>query len=194
VKKADVHVALLRGVNVGGANRLGMKDLKAIFESAGCAEVETIIQSGNVVFKAPPKIIGALPAAIAAQIRSQFGLETPVILRSRGELRALIEANPFVSAGVAEAELHVMCLAARPSAGDVATLDPQRSPPDEFIVAGQDIYLRLPNGAARSKLTNSYFDKALKTIGASRNWRTLAKLCAVAGPDPRTHHGRPRRR
>jgi uncharacterized protein (DUF1697 family) len=181
VKELGAHVALLRGVNVAGANRLAMKDLKAIFEGVGCVDVETIIQSGNVVFKAPPKIIGALPAAVAAQIRSKFGLETPAILRSGAELRAMIEANPFVRVGVAEAELHVMCLAARPSAADVAALDPQRSPPDEFVVAGQDIYLRLPNGAARSKLTNVYFDKALKTIGTSRNWRTLAKLCAVAG-------------
>jgi len=180
VKRAGVHVALLRGVNVGGANKLAMKDLKAIFECAGCAQVETIIQSGNVVFEAPPKIIGALPAAIAAQIRSKFGLETPVILRSGAELRAMVEANPFVRASVAEAELHVMCLAARPSAGDVAALDPQRSPSDEFIVAGQHIYLRLPNGVARSKLTYAYFDKALKTIGTSRNWRTLARLCLAA--------------
>jgi uncharacterized protein (DUF1697 family) len=180
VRKSDVHVALLRGVNVGGANKLAMKDLKAIFEAAGCADVETIIQSGNVVFKAPPKIIGALPAAIAAQIRMKFGLETPVILRSGAQLRALIEANPFVSAGVAEAELYVLCLARLPAPSDVAALDPNRSPPDEFIVGAQDIYLRLPNGVARSKLTNVYFDKALKTIGTSRNWRTLAKLCAAA--------------
>jgi uncharacterized protein (DUF1697 family) len=74
VKELGAHVALLRGVNVAGANRLAMKDLKAIFEGVGCVDVETIIQSGNVVFKAPPKIIGALPAAVAAQIRSKFGL------------------------------------------------------------------------------------------------------------------------
>ena len=74
-----------------------------------------------------------------------------------------------------------MCLAAHPAERDSAALDPQRSPPDEFIVSGKNIYLRLPNGVARSKLTNAYFDKALRTVGTSRNWRTIARLCEAMG-------------
>ena len=176
-KGADVHVALLRGVNVGGANKLPMSDLKAIFESAGCVHVETIIQSGNVVFEAPAAIVNGLASLVAEQIRLRHGLRTPVILRSRADLRAIVDGNPFVRAGVDEALLHVMCLAARPAERDSAALDPHRSAPDEFIIDGKNIYLRLPNGVARSKLTNAYFDKALRTIGTSRNWRTIAKLC-----------------
>jgi uncharacterized protein (DUF1697 family) len=74
-----------------------------------------------------------------------------------------------------------MCLSSRPSADDVAALDPQRSPPDEFILRDWEIYLRLPNGVARSKLTNAYFEKALRTIGTARNWRTMTRLCEAAG-------------
>jgi uncharacterized protein (DUF1697 family) len=179
-KRLHAHVALLRGVNVGGANKLAMSDLKAIFEEAGCAEVATIIQSGNIVFEAPAKLLKGLPTRIAEQIRTRFGLKTPVILRSGAELRTIVERNPFIAAGVAEASLHVMCLATRPAPSDIATLDPQRAPPDEFIVVGQDIYLHLPNGVGRSKLTNAYFDKTLRTIGTMRNWRTIAKLCEAA--------------
>ncbi len=180
-KGADVHVALLRGVNVGGANKLPMSDLKAIFESAGCVHVETIIQSGNVVFEAPAAIVNGLTSLVAEQIRLRHGLRTPVILRSRADLRAIVGGNPFVRAGADEALLHVMCLAERPAERDSAALDPHRSAPDEFIVSGKNIYLRLPNGVARSKLTNAYCDQALRTIGTSRNWRTIARLCEAAG-------------
>jgi uncharacterized protein (DUF1697 family) len=180
MKRADVHAALLRGVNVGGANKLAMSDLRAIFESAGCSQVQTIIQSGNVVFEAPAAVAAGLASVVAAQIRRRFGIETPVILRSGAELRAIIEGNPFIRAGIDPAVLHLMCLAARPSEEHVAALDPQRSPPDEFILRGRDVYLRLPNGVARSKLTNAYFDKMLRTVGTARNWRTMTRLCEAA--------------
>jgi uncharacterized protein (DUF1697 family) len=174
---AGVHVALLRGINVGGANKLAMSDLKAIFEGAGCSPVQTIIQSGNVVFAAPAGLVGDLAAIVADEIRRRFGVATPVILRSSAEIRAIIEGNPFLPAGADPAALHVMCLTNRPSREQIAALDADRSSPDEFVVVGKDIYLRLPNGVARSKLTNAYFDKALHTIGTARNWRTMTKLC-----------------
>ena len=177
---AGVHVALLRGVNVGGANKLAMSDLKAIFESAGCSRVQTIIQSGNVVFAAPAALLGDLARIVAAEIKRRFGIETPVILRSGAEMRAILVGNPFLAAGVDPALLHVMCLATRPSKAEIAALDQNRSPPDEFVVHDKDIYLHLPNGVARSKLTNAYFDKALRTIGTARNWRTMTKLCEAA--------------
>jgi uncharacterized protein (DUF1697 family) len=179
-KGATKHVALLRGVNVGGANKLAMSDLKAIFENAGCSQVQTIIQSGNVVFAAPKTVVGDLPAVVAAHIQRRFALATSVILRSSAEMRAIVEGNPFLRAGVDPTVLHVMCLADWPGADLVATLDPDRSPPDEFVVRDKEIFLRLPNGVARSKLTNAYFDKVLRTIGTARNWRTMTRLCETA--------------
>jgi uncharacterized protein (DUF1697 family) len=176
-KGAGVHVALLRGVNVGGANKLAMSDLKAIFERAGCSRVETIIQSGNVVFAAPAALLGDLANIAAAEIKRRFGVATPVILRSGAEMRAILAGNSFLRAGVDPGLLHVMCLADRPTKAQIAALDSSRSPPDEFVVREKDIYLHLPNGVARSKLTNAYFDKALRTIGTARNWRTMTKLC-----------------
>lgn len=177
----DVYVALLRGVNVGGANKLAMGDLRSIFESAGCARVETIIQSGNVVFEAPEAIARKLAPVIEAQIQFRFAIAAPVVLRSRAALREIVENNPFLRSGADPARLHVMCLSSRPNPDDVAALDPQRSPPDEFILRDREIYLRLPNGVARSKLTNAYFDRALRTIGTVRNWRTMTRLSEAAG-------------
>ena len=69
-----------------------------------------------------------------------------------------------------------MFLADLPAASKIETLDPQRSPGDEYIVRGREIYLRLPNGVAGSKLTNAYFDSKLATTSTSRNWRTVTKL------------------
>ena len=89
----------------------------------------------------------------------------------------MLARSPRSAAGVDPALLHVMCLASRPGKDEIAALDPHRSPPDEFVVRERDIYLHLPNGVARSKLTNAYFDKALRTIGTARNWRTMTKLC-----------------
>jgi uncharacterized protein (DUF1697 family) len=179
-KASEVYVALLRGVNVGGANKLSMSDVRAIFEDAGCARVETIIQSGNVVFEAPRRVARDLAAVVEAQIQRRGGIVAPVILRSGGALREIVEANPFLRAGADPATLHLMCLSSRPRPDDVAALDPLRSPPDAFALREREIYLNLPNGVARSKLTNAYFDKALQTIGTSRNWRTVTRLCEAA--------------
>jgi uncharacterized protein (DUF1697 family) len=170
------HVALLRGVNVGGANKLAMSELKAVFENAGCSGVRTVIQSGNVVFWAPSGLIDRLAHDVVGRLRRHLGIETSIILRSRIALLAIIADNPFLHAGADPAHLHVMCLAERPAAQLVATLDPLRSRPDEFEVHGSDIYLRFPNGVARSKYTNAYFDRMLRTVGTARNWRTMLQL------------------
>src|SRR5581483_3195326 len=90
------YVALLRGINVGGKNLLPMKELAAMFERAGCSEVRTYIQSGNVVFAASASVVKTLAEKIGAQIEKQFGFRAPVVLRSADELRAAIRDNPYV--------------------------------------------------------------------------------------------------
>jgi uncharacterized protein (DUF1697 family) len=170
------HVALLRGINVGGKNKLPMKDLAAMFVEAGCGEVRTYIQSGNVIFSAAPALSARLPNLISAQIAKRFGYKIPVVLRTSEKLGKVIRSNPFLNTGVAEEELNVLFLADMPASRNVEDLDPDRSPPDSFQVRGQEVYLRLPNGAARTKLTNQYFDSKLATTSTGRNWRTVTKL------------------
>ena len=172
----ETYVALLRGINVGGKNKLPMKDLSAMFVEAKCADVRPFIQSGNIIFCASGGVTTKLPGLIAAQIAKRFGYAIPVILRTVEQIGAVLRANPFLEAGAPEAELYVAFLADIPSKTRVQDLDADRSPPDTFEVRGQEIYLRLPNGAARSKLTNAYFDSKLATTSTIRNWRTVAKL------------------
>jgi uncharacterized protein (DUF1697 family) len=171
----DCYVALLRGVNVGG-HRLPMKDLAAMFDAAGCGDVRTYIQSGNVVFRAGAPLAKKVPAVIAAAIARKFGFDAPVILRSTKEMLAIARGNPYLRAGHDIRWLHVVFLADTPARAAITALDPNRSPGDEFTVKGREIYLHLPNGAGRSKLTNQYFDSKLKTISSGRNWNTVITL------------------
>jgi len=170
------YLALLRGVNVGGRNKLPMKDLIEMFVEAGCDNVQTYIQSGNVIFRAAPTVTARLPGLITTQIAKRFGYRTPVVLRTAEQLGDVIVNNPFLQAGAAEETLHVLFLEDRPSPRLVNDLDPHRSPSDAFIVRGQEVYLQLPHGVARTKLTNDYFDSKLTTTSTGRNWRTVTKL------------------
>ncbi len=159
---------------------LPMKQLAALFSEQGAVNVRTYIQSGNVVFELPADIdekeFGQRSEGL---IKEQFRVVTPIVLRSAQELSAVLSGNPFLEQGKSEAELHVLFLKDEPTGEAVAGLDAKRSPPDEFIVHGREIYLWLPGGVANSKLTNAYFDSRLKTIGTSRNWRTVQTLCQM---------------
>ena len=106
-----------------------------------------------------------------------------MVIRTADEIRAVARANPFLRGGTsAEIDfLHVMFLADRPTPARVAALDPDRSPRDEFQVVGREIYLHCPNGAARTKLSNAYFDSKLATTSTMRNWRTVLKLADMSG-------------
>lgn len=173
------YIALLRGINVGGKNKLSMRDLVAVFTDLGATNARTYIQSGNVLFEASAKAAAALPVSVASAIEERFGYRVPVVMRSATELARVLEANPFIERGVPAAELHVAFLASTPARGRVAALDPRRSPPDAFEVRGAEIYLHLPNGVGRTKLTNDYLDRVLGTTSTLRNWRTVEQLASL---------------
>lgn len=172
-------VALLRGVNVGPANRLSMAALAAAYCRAGATQVETLIQSGNVVYEAPHDAGEAIATNAQAEIERDFGIAALAIVREGKRWRALIAANPFIAAGAEAEQLHLVCLAHAPSAEAIATLDVNRSLPDTFVILGGEIYLHLPNGVARSKLTNAWFDARLATTSTMRNWRTVLRLAEI---------------
>lgn len=174
------YVALLRGINVGGNRKLLMRDLAAMFVAAGCADVRTYIQSGNVVFQAAPALADGLSKRIAAVINESRGFQVPVVIRTAADFDRIVRGNPFLAAGANPARLHVGFLAAAPEPERIARLDPDRSPPDAFDVRGDEVYLHFPAGVARSKLDNAYFDRTLNTVCTIRNWRTVCKLHEMA--------------
>jgi uncharacterized protein (DUF1697 family) len=173
-------VALLRGINVGGKNKLPMADLSAMFTGAGCSGVQTYIQSGNVVFDAPAALADSVPGRIERAIADRFGYRIPVVMRAAGDLATISRGNPFLAGGADPDTLHVVFLAGAPDASRVAALDPHRSPPDQLLVRGRELYLRCPDGFARTRFTSAYFDTTLATTTTVRNWRTVEKLTELA--------------
>ena len=171
-------VALLRGVNVGGKHAMSMTALCEVFAAAGCAESESYIQSGNVVFRSAldPE---TLQRQLATAIAERFGFAVPVVVRSAAELRLALARNPF--AEIAEDQLAVMFLRDRPTMESLTRLEVERFLPERFLVVDREIYLAMPNGAGRSKLTTAYFDTRLKTTGTVRNLRTIRVLLEMAG-------------
>jgi uncharacterized protein (DUF1697 family) len=175
------YVALLRGINVTGKNTVPMKDLAEMFADSKCRNVRTYIASGNVIFEAEAKIAAQIPELITAQIAKRLGHKIPVVVRTAQEIADVAANNPFLKLKSETERLYVMFLADVPSPEKIAGLDAQRSPPDEFIVRGREIFLHLPKGVAPTKLTNAYFDAKLKTISTMRNWRTVNTLLEMMG-------------
>jgi uncharacterized protein (DUF1697 family) len=168
--------AFLRGINVGGKNSIPMAELKPALSALGFEDVVTYIQSGNVVFRSPSRAAGDVAADVERQIAQVFGVDVAVLLRTPAQLRKIAADNPFLGKGADLSKLHVVFLDARPGKDAIAKLDPDRSPPDAFSVRGREIYLRLPKGAGRSKLTIDWFERALSVRATARNWKTLGKL------------------
>lgn len=173
---AKMFVALLRGINVGGKHIVPMKTLAELFTAGGCEQVRTFIQSGNVVFAATPAVVAKIPQLIGDAIRKRLGHEAPVVLRSAEQLERVIASNPFAKRKEFENFSHVLFCADKLAPSAVKRLDASRSPGDELAGGQQEIYVWLPNGAGKSKLTNAYFERTLGTICTQRNWRTVMKL------------------
>ncbi len=171
-----IRVALLRGVNLGARNKVPMASLREELEALGLEHVETYIQSGNVVFESRSGGEKALAASIEKRIEKAFGVRAGVVLRTADALEKTALDCPFPTDGAASASLHVVFLARPPARPAAAKLDPDRSRPDEYALAGREIYLRLPGGLGRSKLSLDYFERVLGVRGTARNWRTVTKL------------------
>jgi uncharacterized protein (DUF1697 family) len=170
------YVALLRGINLGAKNKVAMGDLRGLIEALGYNDVRTYLQSGNLIFDSSSSSREKIAARIEKAIAGEFGLDIAVIMRTHPELERVATGNPFFSKAAKHTSLQVMFLADSPSSKAVKALDPDRSAPDRFHVRGKDVFLWLPKGSARSKLTITYFEKALGTRATARNWRTVTKL------------------
>jgi uncharacterized protein (DUF1697 family) len=173
---AQTYAALLRGINVGGKNKLPMAALKDVFTTLGHQDVVSYVQSGNVVFRCSGGGADDVAHELEQAVAKEFGLRISVLLRNAAQLKTIEKGSPFVPAADDRSKLHVMFLDRAPSKAAIARLDPERSPGDEFRVERSEIYLSYPAGSGRTKLTLDYFEKRLGVVGTARNWNTLLKL------------------
>lgn len=178
------YAALLRGINVGGKKRLKMADLRALFESMGFIGVQTLLQSGNVIFTTPAEEAeDALRLRIEAGIRSQFGFESRILLRDRAQLGALVAAHPFTAAQLAEpAKILVSFLNISPAPADLEGMRTGWDGPEIFYSSGRELLIFFPDGMGRSKLDNGLIERRLKVISTGRNWNTVRKLYDAITP------------
>ena len=172
------YVVLLRGVNVGGEHRLSMAAFVELLTALGAQAPRTFIQSGNAVFSGETRADWA--PQIQAGLRERCGLDVPAVVLTAAELRDLVDSDPLRAQGLAEEALSIGFLGAAPPDEAVHALDPERSPGDRFAVVGRAVYLFCPRGVARTKLTNAWFDRQLRTVSTFRNLRTVAALVEMA--------------
>lgn len=177
------YIALLRAVNVGGTGKLPMADFRKLLTQLGFRNVETYIQSGNAVFDAPGSP-AAVTKLVSAALAKLLGKPVPVLIRTRDELTRVLAANPFADEAAANgARVHAVFLSAHPAKGAATGLDrivsqfPARR--DRYHLAGDTLYLHLPDGAAESKFTAVALDRILGVTATARNWNTVLKLHAM---------------
>lgn len=176
-----ISIALIRGINVGGKNSLSMESLRELCEGIGLKDVRTYIQSGNVVFRASGREIAAAAGKVEDAIEADRGFRPDVVIRTRDELAAAIEANPFAARARAEpAKLLVMFLKSKPVAGASAALEGVKRNDEQLRLIGRELFIDFPGGIGRSKLAIAAVEKALGVPATSRNWNTMLKLLAMA--------------
>lgn len=177
-----VVVALLRGVNLG-KRRMKMEALRVMCEEQGHTNVQTYVQSGNVVFRTRAKCGPALARKLEAAIGETFGFHAPVVLRTAEEMRAVVAANPFAKEAAADPKrLQVNFLS-----GDLvgsareATLALHAGVPEQTLLVGRELFTYYPHGVAASSLPFAKIERAMAgVLGTARNWNSVLALTEMA--------------
>ena len=170
-------VALLRAVNVGGANRLAMPAVRAVLERDGFTDVQTLLQSGNVVCRSRLRTSPALERRIGQLLREQCKVDVDVVVRTASEWRAIVSGNPFrVETERDPAHVVVMALGSSVRAEAVARLQASIKGRERFVADGRHAYIVYPDGIGTSRLTAAVIERVLGTRGTARNWNTVLKL------------------
>ncbi|HEY8804085.1 MAG TPA: DUF1697 domain-containing protein [Clostridium sp.] len=157
------YIALLKGINVGGKKN-----------------VKTYIQSGNVIFDYDLIDTIKLANKIEKKVSETFGFLIKTIIRTEDELKSIIANNPFVNEPNIELDkLHVIFMIDIPDPDTVSLLDIKKEENEKFIIGSKEIYLYCPNGYGRTKLNNAMFEKKLKTVVTTRNWKTINNIASI---------------
>lgn len=173
-------ISMLRGVNVGGHNKISMGELRVLCETLGLEEPKTFIQSGNVVFRSKERDLSKVAKRMEDAIERKFGFRPGVILRTSGEMKQVILKNPFAKRrGIEPAKLVVTFLATIPDPPTREKLEKIEANPEEVRIEGRDLYIYFPDGQGRSKLA-PVLGRILKNTGTARNWNTVTKLLQMA--------------
>ncbi|MFF5188306.1 DUF1697 domain-containing protein [Streptomyces sp. NPDC000345] len=178
------YAALLRGINVGGAKKVPMADLRTLMEGLGHGGVRTYLQSGQAVFSCAHGDEDSLATGLAAAIEKQFGFGVDVIVRDHAYLKRVAEACPFPAAELEAKQLHVTYFSAPVDAERYAEIDQAAHLPEEFRLGDRALYLYAPEGLGRSKLAEALSRPRVTKglVATTRNWNTVLKLVEMTRP------------
>ncbi|HET6146562.1 MAG TPA: DUF1697 domain-containing protein [Polyangia bacterium] len=179
---AGLWVALLRAVNLGPHGKVAMADLRALMEALALRDGQTLLQSGNLVFRAGKRSGAGLEKLLQDETARRLGLTTDFFVRTAAEWRAIVDRNPFPDQASGDPGHLVLLVLKQPvGAAQVAALQAAIAGRELVRGHGREIYASYPDGIGRSKLTNALIEKRLGTRATGRNWNTVLKLQALAG-------------
>lgn len=177
-----IHVALVRAINVGGHNKVGMADLRGVLTELGFGDVRSLLQSGNLVFDTRARRGDRLESMLEKAAQTTLGLDARFFVRSAREWKAIIARNPFQREAQRDPkQLAVVFLKRVPDRKSVQDLRRWIPGRETIEVKGREAYIVYPDGMGRSRLTNAVIEKRLETRSTGRSWNTVLKLGALAG-------------
>jgi uncharacterized protein (DUF1697 family) len=178
-----IQVALLKAINLPGRNKVSMEALRDFCAGLGFEDVRTLLQTGNVVFRASGGKPAALESRLESEAAKQLGLRTEVFVRTDAQWREVVARNPFLEEAKRDpSHLLVMCLKGAAKAEGEKSLRAAISGRETVRVKGREAYLVYPDGIGRSRLTTAMIERHLGTTGTARNWNTVLKLSALMSP------------
>jgi uncharacterized protein (DUF1697 family) len=172
----STYLALFRGINIGGHHKLPMKELVSLLEELGCRNIQSYIQSGNVIFDSRRRNRDILADEIRNAISGRYGFSPIVILLTRSELNSAIAGNPFPTSD--SKALSFLFLASPPENPDIDRLNALKTSSEDFMLKDRVFYLYTPDGVGRSKLANNVA-KCLGVTTTGRNWNTVSHLASM---------------
>ena len=174
------YIALVRGINIGGHKKIAMADLRELLVRTGFEDTQSLLNSGNLVFRSKTLATGTLEQRLEAEAKKRLSLESPFFVRTIREWQSIIAHNPFAEEAERDpSHLAVMFFKSAPEPGAVKALQEIITGPEVIRAEGRQAYIIYPDGFARTRLTNALIDSKLGTTGTGRNWNTVMKLAAM---------------
>jgi uncharacterized protein (DUF1697 family) len=177
----NVYVALLRGINVGGHNKVPINDLRKLFAELGYQDASTYIQSGNIVFKTDANDQSSIEKAIKQAIAEKFSVSVEVIAKSREELSKIVDENPFKETNfIAGEKIYLTIFSKKPSDDSIQKLSKVDGEGDRILIDEKTAYILCKKGYSETVYTNNFIEKTLGVIATTRNLKTMQKLAMIA--------------
>jgi len=172
------YVALLRGINVSGHKKVPMAELREMLSKVGFVNVQTYIQSGNVIFQSIEEDTQKLTDIIQKEIKDYFGFDVPVLIKTNEELLSIFNDCPF--SGAKKENSYFTLLYWTPDKVLIEDLDALKYPNEEIIISNRCIYFYSSAGYGNTKYNNNFFERKLKVTATARNYKTMLKLLSLS--------------